>query len=365
MPTRDTTLDQAAEYIRGRHRTRWAEAMPWVLALLAVLVLPQFLALGTQIVIMILFALSLDLILGFAGIVTLGHAAFFGAGAYAAGLLSVAGWGEPFTGLMVGAGVAAFVGAISGWILLRTHGLALLMLTLATTITLQEFANFRADITGGFDGLVGIEMQPLFGFLSIEGQLRGLGIPFTGYELDPLDFTHSYLYALVVLFVLFVLVRRIVHAPFGQALVGIRENVTRMHAIGTPVQGRLVTSYTISAAIAGVAGALSAQTEAFVTLQSLSFELSGEILIMLILGGTGRLYGAFVGVAAYMILEDQLAKLNPEFWQFGVGIVLVLTVLFARRGLLGLAEDAANSIKVAAASFVGSAVAGRGRRGEE
>ena len=363
MPSRNTILDQAAGFIRRRHRTRWAEAMPWVLAILAILALPQFLALGTQIVIMILFALSLDLILGFAGIVTLGHAAFFGVGAYAAGLLSVAGWGEPITGLLVGAGAAALIGAISGWILLRTHGLTLLMLTLATTITLEEFANFGADITGGFDGLVGIEMQPLFGFLSLDGTLLGLGLPFSGYELDPLDFTHSYLYALIVLFVLFVLIRRIVYAPFGRTLVGIRENVTRMHAVGTPVHNRLVTSYTISAAIAGVAGALSAQTEAFVTLQSLSFELSGEILIMLILGGTGRLYGAFIGVAAYMILEDQLAKFNPELWQFGVGLMLVLTVLFARRGLLGLAEDASHWIKASAASFAGSAEHGGRRQG--
>jgi branched-chain amino acid transport system permease protein len=113
-----------------------------------------------------------------------------------------------------------------------------------------------------------------------------------------------------------------------------------MHAIGTPVYWRLVIIYTISAAMAGIAGGLFAQSNAFVTLEVLSFTRSGTILIILILGGIGRLYGAFVGAVVYMVLEDQLAKLSPEFWEFGVGLLLVLTVLFARRGLLGLLSHA-------------------------
>lgn len=345
MPKPHPMLEQAADSIRAQHRPRLAEAAPWILGIVVLLALPEYSALGTQVIVMILFALSLDLIMGYAGIVTLGHAAFFGTGAYAAGLLSVAGWGEPITGLFVGGAAAALVGAISGWILLRTRGLTLLMLTLATTVMLEEYANFSAEITGGFDGLVGVEMQPIFGFLSTDGTLLGLGIPFTGFEFDPLDFTNSYLYALVVLFLVFLIVRRIVYAPFGRTLVGIRENVERMHAIGTPVHRQLVASYTISAAIAGIAGAVMAQTEAFVTLHSLSFDLSGEILIMLILGGSGRLYGAFVGVIAYMVLQDQLAKEWPQYWQLGIGLVLVLTVLFARRGLLGLIEDASARLR--------------------
>jgi branched-chain amino acid transport system permease protein len=313
----------ASDYLRSRHRLRIGEATPWLLAVLLYFALPGYLALGSQLIVMILFALSLDLILGYAGIVSLGHAAFFGVGAYSAALLAKHGWGEPITGLAVAAAAAALLGVVSGWVLLRTRGLTLLMLTMAVTILLQELSNARSDITGGFDGMA-FTMDPVFGIFRF-GAIR---------------FDTQYFYALVLLFLAFALVRSIVHAPFGRQLVGIRENVKRMHAIGSPVHRRLVTVYTISAALAGVAGGLFAQTQQFVTLAVLSFDLSGKILIMLILGGTGRLYGAFVGVLVYMILEDQLAKAYPQYWQLGIGAVLVLVVLFARRGVLGIAEDA-------------------------
>lgn len=319
----------AGEHLLSRHRFRPWEAAPWLLAVAAYFAFPDYLALSTTILVYILFAVSLDLILGYAGIVTLGHAAFFGTGAYAASLLAKYGWTEPISGLLGAAVAAAIVGVVSGWILLRTHGLTLLTLTFATTIMLQELSNARADITGGFDGIVGLQFDPVLGLFSF----------------NPLIPVTQYFYALAVLLVLFLLVRAIVYSPFGQGLVGIRENVKRMHAIGAPVHRRLVTAYTISAAVAGVAGGLFAQVEAGVTLHVLSFELSGTILIMLILGGTGRLYGAFVGVAVYLVLQDQLAKTWPEYWEFGVGLVLVLVVLFARRGILGIAEDAAAALR--------------------
>ncbi|HVO17035.1 MAG TPA: branched-chain amino acid ABC transporter permease [Alphaproteobacteria bacterium] len=321
------TAAATAAYLRSRHRFRAAEAAPWLLLALVYFVLQGYLALGSQIVVMILFALSLDLILGYAGIVSLGHAAFFGVGAYAAALLAKHGWAEPISGLVVAAAAAAAIGAASGWVLLRTRGLTLLMLTMAVAILLQELSNARSDITGGFDGIA-FQMSPLLGE-------HNFGI----------YFKTQYVYAAVVLLLAFLLVRRIVHAPFGRQLEGIRENVKRMHAIGSPVHRRLVTVYTISAALAGVAGGLFAQTQQFVTLAVLSFDLSGKILIMLILGGTGRLYGAFVGVTVYMILEDQLAKQYPQYWQLGIGAVLVLVVLFARRGLFGLAEDAVKRLR--------------------
>lgn len=322
MPT--ISDNPAAMAVARRHRPHWMEAAPWILAIVLMFAMPEYLALWTQMAILILFAVSLDLILGYAGIVTLGHAAYFGLGAYTAGLLSAQhGWHEPITGLLVAGAVAGAFGFVAGWIILRTHGLTLLMLTLATTIMLAELANLEADYTGGFDGLFGIEMQPIFGL----------------FEFNPIDFTNKYLYALAVLFILFVLARTLVHSPFGRSLVGIREKTARMHAVGTPVHMRLVTAYTISAAMAGIAGGLMAQTEAFVTPHVFSFDQSGEILIMLILGGTGRLYGAFVGVVVFEILKDQLAKLDPQFWLLGLGLVLVLVVLFARRGLLGIAED--------------------------
>ena len=196
------------------------------------------------------------------------------------------------------------------------------MLTLATAIMLQETGNLRSDISGGYDGLPGLAFKPLLGV----------------FDYDLYGHTY-YLYALVTLAVVFYFVRRIVYSPFGQALTGIRENVRRMHAIGSPVHRRLVTVYTIAAAIAGVAGALFTQTNAYVTLTVFDFDNSAKVMVMLILGGTGRLYGAFVGAAVYMVLEDYFSKLSPTFWQFGIGLMLVLAVLFARRGVLGLFES--------------------------
>ncbi len=319
----------AAAFLLRRHRFRAAEALPWLLALAAYFLFPDYMVFGAQLLIMVLFALSLDLILGYAGIVSLGQAAFFGTGAYAAGMLSARlGWDEPLSGLAAAGASAALVGWISGWFLLRYRGLTLLMLTLATAAMLQELGNARADLTGGFDGLTGIAVAPLFG----------------RFQYDLYGHT-NYLYVLAVLFVLFLAVRRIVYSPFGQALTGIRENVRRMHALGSPVHARLVAAYTIGAAIAGIAGGLYAETNAFVTLGVLGFERSAAVLVMLILGGAGRLYGAFVGAAVYMLLEHDLAKLSPEFWEFGIGLLLVLTVLFARRGLLGALEDLAGLLR--------------------
>ena len=314
--------------IVARHRWRAWEALPWLLALGALLALPSYLFLGTQILILVLFALSLDLILGYAGIVTLGHAAYFGLGAYIAGMLSAhGGWHEPITGLLAaGAGAAAF-GWLSGLLLLRYHGLALLMLTLAVGIMLMELANVLEAWTGGFDGLYGITPAPLFGHF--ENDLFG---------------RNYFAYSLGVLFLVFLGCRRLVHSPFGLVLQGVRDNEARMRAIGCDALRAKVTVFAIAAGIAGLAGALFAQANAFVTLDVLSFARSGTVLIVLILGGVGRLYGAFVGATVYYLLEDQLAKVSPEFWQFGVGLVLVLVVLFARGGLLGLL-DAATSCR--------------------
>ncbi len=306
-----------------RHRFAPIEALPWVLALATLWLFPDYLTLGSQILIMILFALSLDLILGYAGIVSLGHAAFFGLGAYTAGILSAKlGWNEPLTGLVAAAAVAAVGGAVSGWFVLRTRGLTLLMLTLATTIMLKEIANEWGSLTGGDNGLQNISIDPILG----------------RFDFDLYGRT-AFLYALAVLFVLFLFARALIHSPFGQSLRGIRENQLRMPAIGSPVPRQLLAIYTISAAIAGVAGALLAQTTQFVALQTLSFERSGDVLVILILGGTGRLYGAFLGSVVYMVLQDQLAKESPTYWLFGLGFVLVLVVLFARQGLLGLCTD--------------------------
>jgi len=310
---------RAADFLVRRDRYRSAEALPWLLAVAAYFAFPNQMVLGGQTLIMILFALSLDLILGYAGIVTLGHAAYFGVGAYSAALLVTdLGWSEPISGLVGAAIVAAFAGLLSGLILLRYRGLALLVLTLSATIMLQQLGNLFRDFTGGYDGIPGINIAPLFGT----------------FDYDLYGHTY-YLYCLGVLFIAAYVVRRIVYSPFGQALVGIRENVGRMHALGSPVQWRLVTAYTISAGLAGIAGALFAQTNTLVTLGVFDFDQSAAVLMMLILGGAGWLYGAFVGAVLYMVLQNELAKLSPEFWQFGIGLILIAVVLMTRRGVFG------------------------------
>ena len=305
----------------ARHRFRAIELLPWLIAVAVYFVFGDYLPLGSQILIMILFALSLDLVLGYAGIVTLGHSAFFGVGAYAAGIYAAHVSGEPLSGLVLAACAAAVVGWLSGLVVLRTTGLTLLMLTLAVTALLAEAANKAGFITGGADGLQGMDIRPIFGL----------------FRFDLFGRT-AYLYCLAVLFLAWLFARRLVHSSFGRSLIGIRENTARMHAIGSPVRRRLLTIYTISAALAGVAGALLAQTTQFVGLTVLGFQRSGEIVIMLVFGGIGRLYGAFVGASLYMITQDQLAKLDPAFWSFWIGLLLVLLVMFARGGVLGLID---------------------------
>jgi branched-chain amino acid transport system permease protein len=270
---------------------------------------------------MILFALSLDLALGYAGIVTLGHAAFFGAGAYTVGMLAKHGiWNEPITSLILAAAMAGAIGLASGLVLLRTTGLTLLMLTLCTMALLEEAANLGAEYTGGFDGLDNVPIPPLFGL----------------FEFSPLYPKTQYLYCLAVLFLCFIFVRTLAYSPFGHSLTGIRENTLRMHAVGAPVRWRLVTCYTISAAIAGIAGGLWAQSNAYVNLSTLGLDRAATVLIILVLGGYGRLYGAFIGAVAYMALSHFLAKAYPTAWQLGLGLLLVVIALFARNGIIGL-----------------------------
>ena len=309
------------------HRLRPAELLPWVAVTGAYFVFPEYLPLGSQIMIMILFALSLDLILGYAGIITLGHSALFGVGAYAAGIYALHVC-EPISGLIVAAAAAGVVGFVSGVVILRTHGLTLLMLTLSIVFLLHEIANKAGFITGGADGLQGIAMREVL----------------ETFRFDMFGRT-GYVYAAIVLFLIWLFARLLVHSPFGRSLTGIRENVTRMHAIGSPVRRRLVTIYTISAMMAGIAGGLLTQTTQFVGLNVLSFERSGEIVIMLILGGIGRLYGAFVGASVYMIAQDELAKIEPVFWYFWIGLLLVLIVMFARGGILGLVDQALRRLR--------------------
>jgi branched-chain amino acid transport system permease protein len=171
-----------------------------------------------------------------------------------------------------------------------------------------------------------------------------MGKVFGLYSFD-LSGTTAYLYSLGVLFVLFVVARRIVSSPFGLSLRGIRENVRRMPAIGAPVTRRLIAIYTISAAVAGVAGGLLAQTTQFVGLDVFGFPRSADLMIMLVLGGAGRLYGGLVGAAVFMVAHHYLSDLNPVYWQFWLGLLLVVVVLYARGGILGAIEALRDRIR--------------------
>src|SRR5262249_27086582 len=299
------------------------EWLPWLVALAGFFVLPEYLSLGARILIYVLYALSLDLIVGYAGIITLGHSAYFGLGAYVAGILSAkARVSDPMAQPRAAAAAAgALLGVATGAIILRTKGLTLLMLTLAITSVLLEIANKASSLTGGADGLSGVVVAPILGL----------------FKFDLFGKT-AYLYCLTVLLVGWWLIRKLIYSPFGTSLTGVRENSLRMHAIGAPVYWRLVLVYTLSATVAGVAGGLITQTNQFVGLNVLSFESAGELLVMLILGGVGRIYGAFVGPIVYLVAQDFLAKQFPEYWYLGIGTMLVLVVLFARGGILGIVD---------------------------
>jgi branched-chain amino acid transport system permease protein len=293
-------------------------ALPWLVAVGAYFALPEQLPLLSAIAIAALFALSLDLLVGYAGFVTLGHAAFFGLGAYVAGILGQQGWGEPVSGLVIAAAVAALLGLVTAPLVLRAGELAGLMVTLGLGLMLYEAANKAAFLTGGADGLQGVEIWPVFGLWRFDLWGRT-----------------AYLYSLAVLFVLFLLAQRIVHSPFGLSLRAIRENPKRAAAIGIPVKRRLAAAYVIAAAYAGVAGALLAQTTQFASLDALSFQRSAEGLLMLVLGGLGTLHGALIGAAAFTVAHHALSEASPQFWQFWLGIALVALALLGRGGLMG------------------------------
>ena len=304
-------------------RFRALEIAFWLIAVGAFFLFPNYRVLGSQVLITGLFAVSLDLILGYAGIVSLGHAAFFGIGAYTAGLLAVHGWHEPLSGLLAAALVAAVAGYVASFLVVRGGDLTRLMVTLGIGLMLWEAANKASSVTGGVDGLSGVTIDRIFGIF--------------GFDIGGRT---AYVYALVVVFVVFVLLRRLVHSPFGLSLRGIREGGRRMPAIGAPVAKRLRAIFTVAAAVAGVAGALLAQTTQFVGLEVLGFSRSADVLIMLVLGGTGLLYGGLVGAAVFMVAQDLLSGLNAVYWQFWLGLFLVLAVFFARGGILGAATSA-------------------------
>jgi branched-chain amino acid transport system permease protein len=305
-------------YHARRHaRWHWSEIAFWILALSCALLFPSRFLIMTDIVRLALFALSLDLILGYAGIVSLGHAAFFGIGAYGAGLLALHGIvTEPVVALLVAGLAATAIGFLTSFLVIRGVDLTRLMVTLGIALLLEALAERFSNITGGTDGLQGIEMQPILGLFAFDmfGKV-------------------GFFYSLAVLFVLFLLARRIVHSPFGLSLRAIKNNPLRAAAIGVPVNRRLIAIYTLAAFYAGIAGALFTQTTALASLDVFAFERSADLMLVLVIGGTGYLYGGLIGAVVFKMLQEFFSSLTPQYWQFWIGLVLVVIVLVGRERL--------------------------------
>src|SRR5471032_1925484 len=307
---------QADVGFHARQHARWrpVEMVFWALLLACGFLFPSRYLIMTDILRLALFALSLDLILGYAGIVSLGHAAFFGVGAYSAGLLALHGIiTEPVVALLAAGLVATAVGFLTSFLVIRGVDLTRLMVTLGIALLLEALAERFSNVTGGTDGLQGIEMQPILGLFAFDmfGKV-------------------GFFYCLGVLFVLFMLARRIVHSPFGLSLRAIRNNPLRAAAIGVPVNRRLIAVYTIASFYAGIAGALFTQTTALASLDVFAFERSADLMLVLVIGGTGYLYGGLIGAVVFKMLQEVFSTITPQYWQFWIGLVLVVIVLVGR-----------------------------------
>lgn len=319
VSTTETTAD-AEPRLAAHTRWRWWEFALFAALLLAWFLLPNQALLLNEVVILALFALSLDLALGFAGIVSLGHAAFFGFGAYAAALCAKHWLADPWLGLLLATALSALLGAAASLLILRGSDLTRLMVTLGVASILYELANQLDWLTGGADGLQGVVMGPLL-------------TPFGRFEFD-LSGRVASAYSLAVLILALLAGRRLMRSAFGVSLQALRDNRLRAASIGLSVNARLIAIYTVAAGIAGAAGALLAQTSGFASLDVFDFHRSAEVLLVLVIGGTGYLYGGVFGAIVFTLLHDLISAWTPQYWNFWLGLFLVLLVLIGRERLL-------------------------------
>lgn len=295
-----------------------------IVAAIGYFLFPDNLALLTRILAIALLVLSLDLVTGYCGVATLGQAALYGAGAYAAGILSAHyGIADPLLMTFGGIAAGAVAGLLCSVVMLRAHGLPQLVLSIALVYLFHEFANKASSWTGGSDGLSGIMLDPLFGT----------------FEFDLFGHT-AYFFGVALLLLTFILLRILVRSPFGMLCRGIKEDPVRVKALGASPHRALIKMYVISGAVAGAGGALSAISTQVVALDSLSFTQSAEALVMLVVGGTGSLFGALAGTVIFMLFEDFVSAANPFHWLTMVGALLIAVVLFAPKGIYGTIEDA-------------------------
>ncbi len=302
--------------LQNDHRLKTWEPLVWALAFIAPLLFPSHSLLVSEIAITALFAMSLDLILGYTGIVSLGHAAFFGMGAYSAGLFAKHFLPDPIAGLVFATLLTTVLGAVCSATIQRGSDLTRLMVTLGVGLLMYELANKLDWLTGGADGLQGVVMAPVLGL----------------FEFDLQGKTAAW-YALVVTLVLFALMRRWVHSPFGAGLRAIRDNRLRAASIGMNVSLRLAVIYTLSAGIAGAAGALLAQTTGFASLDLFAFDRSADLMLILVIGGTGWLWGGIAGAVVFKLMHSLISSLTPQYWTFWIGLFLVVLVLVGRERL--------------------------------
>ncbi len=297
---------------------RWKAWEPvfWLLILASPLLMRDHALIINEVAITALFAVSLDLILGYSGIVSLGHAAFFGMGAYAAAIFAKGVNPDPLLGLVFAIGVSTVLGAVCSLTIMRGSDLTRLMVTLGVALILMELANKLDWLTGGADGLQGVVMGPLLG----------------RFEFDLYGRTAAW-YSLTVLLVLFVLARRMVNSPFGATLKALRDNRLRAMAIGIPVTARLAVIYTIAAGVAGAAGALLAQTTSFASVEVFAFDRSADLVLLVVIGGTGWLYGGVIGAVIFKGLQDWISSITPQYWTFWIGLFLVVLMLVGRERL--------------------------------
>ncbi|MCF6370290.1 branched-chain amino acid ABC transporter permease [Rhizobium halophilum] len=308
--------------MQRRTTVRSFEILIWLGALATVYLLPSKMLILTEIAILALFAVSLDLVLGFAGIVSLGHAAFFGLGAYTAGLFARYVTAEPVAGLLVAGAAAGLLGYATSFLILRGSDLTRLMTTLGIALMMAEAANQMAWLTGGADGLSGFSIDPIFGLVPFDLWGR-----------------NGFIYYLVVLFLSTLVARRLAFSPFGLSLKAIKSNPVRAALVGVPVRRRLITTYTVAAVMAGFAGALLTHTTSFVSPDVLAFHRSADVLLVLAIGGTGYLYGGIFGAIGFTLLKDALSVVTPQYWMFWIGLLLVILVLVGRARLTRWVDD--------------------------
>jgi branched-chain amino acid transport system permease protein len=321
----DTSVAADAGVVAGApapgHNAGMSKSLRYTyLALLAVAILAPLLGLYPVFVMKLLcfalFACAFNLLLGFTGLLSFGHAAFFGMGAYVAGwFVKTQGW-TPELGLVAGAVTGALLGLVFGFVAIRRQGIYFAMITLALS-QMVFFVCLQAPFTGGEDGLQGVPRSPLFGLL-------------------PIDDDRVMYYVVLAIFVAcFLGILRIVTSPFGQVLKMIRENEPRTTSLGYDVDRYKLLAFVLSAALAGLAGSLKTLVMGFASLTDVTWQMSGEVILMSLLGGVGTFFGPVLGAGIVIALQDTLADKAGAWVNVIIGVIFVVCVLAFRRGVVG------------------------------